>query len=749
MRNSQQLRALLVAEGLTRNIIDESKLILKDKGFNDPINTAFYKFLGDEGYTGQLSERYQTWFEDGFPGFVTTPITTEATITSVDADGWQAVSSDTSVFDSPYDPYTTPSHVVVQRPGFNASGGAITVTDNLPIMTRVRLPDPNELTLTANNVAMSDFVYSGDVITGVTNNSTRTYKKPLAVWLDGDLPTVYDSTYTAKLIVAHQYARSGQPVRAVKFIASDGSNPDVTSTVSSMTKTDYTASGLSAPHFEAALDLSSLNDDALITIDAVIYPWVGTSTQASTDYVAYPSINFCEMKVVNLSTEGPVYAYVDGVGGGTPAVNETPATAQANPYATILAAMQAVSAYNNTNFSRNNATGGIIRLEDGTYAHEDLSAVVVGDAGVVLEGVNSTGAIWQGPGSSNVDDLPDKIVIKDLTLQSTIANVFWLMNGANSTNDRWITYDNVVWDKNGFTNTTAFIMDESGFVTFINNSGDDMLQAVALGGDSKMAKSIGCSGPFIETGTYNAVGCHALNALMRDRSSATHREAGFGQFVGFNFLGDGTQIQIVIAGSITASDIGFALVGNVVEQRGGTLSGLINLGGETGECVNVIDQMNTTVGARTFHAYTDGSSTFKHTQIRDSVHFLRNTKGDVFDSAANIENWSTIYQVGSRGIVAIEGDSNGASDYGVGIWLGEIEPFDSANGTAGTPVVVDWVDDGSSIAANGDGTGDGDYRPGGSTALPTIPAGLTTYPFDHNGTAVPTDGTAKVGALQP
>ena len=113
-------------------------------------------------------------------------------ITAVAADGWQATIADTPPAE--YDPVGDPQTVAVTRAGFDATGSAVAVVDTLTLMKRVRQPYPNQNTLTADQVALSDFVYAGDTIGGVTNTSTRAYPQPVAMWLT---PTYRSSRRTA------------------------------------------------------------------------------------------------------------------------------------------------------------------------------------------------------------------------------------------------------------------------------------------------------------------------------------------------------------------------------------------------------------------------------------------------------------------------------------------------------------------------------------------------------------------------
>ncbi|MEM1149275.1 MAG: hypothetical protein AAGI03_01790, partial [Pseudomonadota bacterium] len=93
---------------------------------------------------------------------------TDPNVQSVAADGWQ-VTYDGAQIPAEFDPVADPKVVTVQRSGFDASGAAATVEDELLILKRVRQPFPAETTLTADQASLDDFVFSGDVIAGVTN----------------------------------------------------------------------------------------------------------------------------------------------------------------------------------------------------------------------------------------------------------------------------------------------------------------------------------------------------------------------------------------------------------------------------------------------------------------------------------------------------------------------------------------------------------------------------------------------------
>jgi len=675
--------------------------------------------------------------------YVPTGQTTDPNITAIDTNGWKASYTSPPTFD----PVGDPKYVVVERSGFDASGGAITVTDDLLIMSRVRQPYPDHASLTASDVALQDYIYAGDTVAGVTNNSTRGYPKPLAMWLDHDLRRVSGQSYTAKLAVAHGHARSGRPVAAVKFSATDGTIT-VEQTVSTMTKTDYAVSGLSVPHFEATLDLSTLDDDALITIDAVIYPWVGTSAQASVDFDTYPSMNFCEMKVFNAvtSAEDTIFAYVDGTGGGTPQVSTTEATALANPYATVAAAAAAIATSDGADASR-----GLIKITANTTIAHVSFTTTVGPTPLIVQGVAKATSVYQDAGAHSFNGIPDKLKLLDLTLQrSDSGNRVFLDSAADATNSsNMLVTENCTWDANGFSPAYASAVYRVGLYWQIECDGDDLGLGIATA-LRKLINSIGCGDYGIGHNTFNAAGCNdQADANFKDLSINVNRPAPVGRFLGWNFLGNTSNGVKIVNIDVTIDARGIAIVGNVIEQSGGATNSALSFLESTNTTTseNVVRMCNTIVGARSNSQYNSAGTVARaHSGFNKfDVSRQHNSKSDVFGTNGNlIGNWPVIYKVGHMANAMLIGSSSDDS-VGVGSWMGEIASIGEASGTDATPLVADWADDAST---DGTGLGGGDYSPGASSALPLIASGLAPYPYDLNGVPVADDGTAYVGAAQ-
>ncbi len=676
-------------------------------------------------------------------------------VQSVLANGWQAVHPTPP---AAFDPISAPVTMNVTRPGFTATGAPTTVTEAVTVMARVRQPYPAQASLTATTVALSDFVYAADgVPAGVTNASALQYPRPIPLWLTPDMERARGSTFTARLAVAHAYARSGRPVAAVTFIVSDGTNT-VQQTVSTLSNRQW-SSGLFAPYFEAAIPLATLNQSATCTVDVIIYPWVGTSYQASVSGASYPSINFTVLKFLNDRTGGygEAYAYVDAAAGNnaTAVVSATPATAAALPYLTVSAAAAAIKTFNNTTYARNNTSGGTIRLVAGTeHVHAPFQASNTGPIALVIEAANpalKSTTVYKDNGTGAANSTPFMLKLKDITLKKVGATAIMLDNSATvATLDRMLVLENVAIDLNATSPYGAWIYKTGRFwmidVSATANLGvsfDD------FGGVAREITAIGCSGLFAGTQIYNAVACKLTGALRRV-PSATNTELGAGQMISHCHITQTVNGSRALSSSTGIIDArGFALIGSVLEQTTGETAPNLSFHADSDvqAAENVLCIGNTIVGSRTNWLYQDtGTVTVaKRSFIRFTVNRERNTKTDVFGANGNlVGNWPASYNVGSRSNAAIKGSNDGFSSPGVGRWLGEVAALGDVYGSLAAPLAVAWVNDQS---FDGGKAGDGDYTPGGASVLPLIPSGLAPYSVDQKGRPVANTGSARIGAI--
>lgn len=620
-------------------------------------------------------------------------------------------------------------------------------------------------------IILSDFIYAGDVITDITfeaglftdngtggtggtnakivnanadNNSTDAYPKCMGTWLNHDLDRAESNNYTIRLLPGQRYFQDGKTVQAVKFIATDAHSNTTSTIVTSMSKVSYTASGLSASCFEGNLDFTGLTQGDMITIDAEIYPFIGDMYKISVDGASYPSPNLTVLKVLNdrAGAYGKAYAYVDGTGGGTPQVSTTEATAQANPYDTVKNAAAAIQSFNNTNYSRNSASGGVIKLTTATHVHASFSSVVTDTIPLVIEGVDRATSIYQDAGSSTSRSCPALCKWSNMTLQKT-ANVTFLDTDVNVTGFSVTIFDHITWDAQGLGVNNNWIYG-AGTMWMIESDGDNLGQAENYSTRKKNVISIGCGDKCsIGKATYNIVGVKASdNTFSAGRYGLANSPDAIGVMAAFCHI-TASGYCISRAGSLD----GLSIIGCVLEKTT-TTNPAIAVSTDNESVFNLVTYGNTIVGARTNLLYQDSGTTYIYKDGIDSnsVHDTScNCKSDVFGTNGNLTgNWNFVNRVGSKHRAMLR-DGGQPAQGSVGAWSGEVIAVGDVQGTDAAPLSADWVNDAGS---HGTALGNGDYTPGASTALPQIPAGETAFPFDQKGRAVPTDGTAYVGAIQ-
>ncbi|MEM9140652.1 MAG: hypothetical protein AAGB15_12575, partial [Pseudomonadota bacterium] len=567
---------------------------------------------------------------------------------AIAADGWRVAYTDPDTFD----PIGDPRILAVSRSGFDATGQPTVRDEELIVMARVREPYPNEATFSATDVALSDFVYSGDQTPGLTNASAVAYPKPQAIWLNHDLDVATGSIYRVKMAVAHQHARNGRPVAAVRFIASDGTNQvEVVSTATEVAT--YAASGLNAPHFFADLDFSTLQAGALITIDAEIRPWVGAPFLLSADADPYPSVNLTVLKVLNDrdGSYGRCYAYVDADSGndasGIVAAAET--SAAAAPFATVSAAGAAINTYNAAQNGRTGVSGGIIRLQPGTHTHQALGGLAVTEVPLVIEAADpalKAGTVYQDAGVSVANGLPDKVKFRSLTLRRNSPGAVIFMDSAafNGAENMLVT-EACTWDDSGLGAPWNAWIYRVGRFWNIDCGGDDLGQCRQFSTDFKACISIGSGPGSLQNFTYHAVACRDLDAFMFDNAQGGNVQVPRGDFLGWNHFGQATNAERTLNILREIDDRGIAIVGNVFEHYGGITGPVytVSADGVVEPADNVTIMCNTAVGSRTNLLYQDAGSAQvdKFGRCRFNVDQFWNCKDDTFlpPNGNRVGNW--------------------------------------------------------------------------------------------------------------
>lgn len=272
---------------------------------------------------------------------------TDANVTLIGADGWTITHSA---------PGGTLGNLVVTRAGFDATGTATTYSETVPLTGRIRLPFPDQATLTSDKVRAARLVYAADTVESVTNNSTRVAPKPVVNWAMFQGETV-GNTLSWEVVAAHVDGQQGEFLRAFKAIASDGTNT-VTQTVTTSSISTNPTDKTPVVVYAGTLDISSLNDDARITLDGEAYPWFGTSASVakSVDSTVVREFSTREFYRSTSRLAAPQIAYVSTTGNNTTAIVSTnDAAARALPFADITRATVALNG------------NGMIKLEAGSF----------------------------------------------------------------------------------------------------------------------------------------------------------------------------------------------------------------------------------------------------------------------------------------------------------------------------------------------------------------------------------------------
>ncbi|MBU2359447.1 MAG: hypothetical protein KKB02_11030 [Alphaproteobacteria bacterium] len=673
-------------------------------------------------------------------------------ITAIAADGWQAT--------WPVPPADVGAgQVTVTRQGFDAAAAPLSAPETLRVLARVR--QPGSVSPSADQVALSDYVYAGDAVAAVTNASVRPYPYAHFAWLVRDRQEVRGNTIFLRIAVAHRHARNGRPVAGVRFIVKDHLGAETALLVTACTPQAYPVSGLTACVYEGTVDISALSavgapssfggtDAKALTIDAEFRPWIGTAHRISTITAGKTADQNTVLTFGNNrdNWRPTLYAYV-AVGATGGAVSTDAATAATTPFPTTASANTALRNWHMTNTGRGAMDGCVMRLTEGTHVHTTWAYRAADVYAMTFEnapGTNPANVIYTDGGATTDTSFVRMVHLRNLTLRkSGTAAVRMLDSGSTDPAVSYLSAQNVVCDgaaPNG---------------NVIYRYGATYYEGCSQGQRYVTAnKVIGCRGRFLAAATTACVGTRDPNGQISPNTAA----AAEGLFVAWSFITADKSVYLqTVSIGWTTSDLGVALVGNVFEIFG-TGSGpavLINGDGNTSSSRNITMIGNTVVGGRMNLSYTDAGGAVRRDHLsvlRFNIFYEKNHKaGDFFaydgetTNPVRVGNWSVRYGVGSLANTTLQGESRpnaGTAAYPMS-WFGDVLPTGSTAGTVATPLAVSFANDRSA----GAGTGDGDYRPVGTTDLAVIPAGLTPWPVDLKGHVLATGGGAVAGALQP
>lgn len=321
-------------------------------------------------------------------------------LASVNADGWTAQWANAgtlpaySTGDTEFTPDTAPILVPLVRKGFDETGAARTdISESVVVTRRVRKPwstgTSDHLTGAGNRVALSSYILASDQTpTGVTNNSTETSPKPVALQLDRNRRVVGDTAY-CQARGYHWSARNGKPLAAMRvwFRSTDGTKQTAPVLMSGPKvlpgggNDRFAVIGYDATVNTAQWsDGTAIPDGTTIIREMEALPFIGeairTTVGDTVDARGFTPQSFYKHSA---RVAAPLYAYVNqstgvdetvtaaGVGStsGLQKVATSAATAKSNPFATIASAIQALKAA--TGLTGGFTDGCFVHLAPGTY----------------------------------------------------------------------------------------------------------------------------------------------------------------------------------------------------------------------------------------------------------------------------------------------------------------------------------------------------------------------------------------------
>jgi hypothetical protein len=705
--------------------------------------------------------------------------------------------------------------LTVQDPGFDNAGGVITPVTRTRYMVPtavVRRQAPNQaapLTMVAGAVAPPEVasevdyflscpgsIYAGSTIVGVQvapgfygnaaagavvnviNSSTRNYQDPVLGFMNQPHERAAGGTYGVELHLTHRHAMNGQAVAGVEFFATDGAHvsPSVFSTapeLSSIQAREAIAEVFKATVSTAALDQAGAA--TVCTVDAKVYPWIGTLYQLSVNGAAWPTPQPCTpLRFVNDKTGGyggAIACVKTGAVGGT--VSASIATARAAPFPTINAAITAIAAWNNT-------VGG-----GHTVAHNDYggATVYLMDNAGAAQGHELTGTVTEAAGTCWIDVRPDPAntgrAFYAMTASRRVDGGLFRLRcdvdktgatGALSCNDTAQGSSKMLSAMDATVTLTAGATNPwliSAGLVYQRNilypiAGGQNVPALATHGTSGMrcAQAIGitygdaASTQSVAVVAYMAVGLSGRFVL--GTPSITSQSTNDGGIIdNCKFFAIGVTMNIL--GSAFEISRGFAITQSVIEFISGQDFG-ISASGATANVNNVLTFGLTIPHAagdhtadvgRFNHGYNDVSATLgkiSDVVLRSCLSGRFATKSDYFSYynsggvLGNVGNAAITYNVDCEGNVmslnrpvTIDG-----SEY----FRRAIDPLSAVNVGA-----IPYADNkaGTSGAA-----GFGDYRLTGPSnpAYGRVAAGRAYRKFDLAGVARKNDGTGAAGAYE-
>lgn len=626
-------------------------------------------------------------------------------IQSVDANGWSATASAPGA--------AVGQTLSVQRPGFTGTTAA-TITETLLVTQRVRQPYPSHASLTSTTVALSDYLYAGDTIEGVTNGSAETSPKPVANWASPDKEMVGAvlPRRMLEVVAFHRNARDREQVAGVEWTISDGV------VVITVTRTVSEISGRPGDRFPVVVyrpqfdvDISALANPATLTVNARVFPHIGgaASVLNSADQSGRREFSPRSFRRDTAIAAAPVHVYVSTSGNdATGVVGTDAAAAAATPCATIGGALNRLVAVHGR------VDGCRIRLMAGTH--------VLTSAGVAATRTQDHARV-------TIERDPAASLASVILQYGSVGFVPRLGAG-------WLTIRDVTFVRTGATQMVSGIAGVPLDCMFEDMPMDMGSISAAMPGNTADIAYAGID--FVNlSGAVLAAGAREIRGFRGCLIPASANLEGWlvlGCDISFptGGLGYGSRSP---SGSIAAfnrvcgpspSNAFLNLVGdasgavfaqNIVEYTSATAgpAARITSDNATGNVSHILLHHNTFAGffthGRANLFYEDGATprSSKLMSMRGNIHVQINTKGDVFVSdGARLGNWAYLYGVGCQGEFSqfIDADNAGLGSTFAQAYPGPNASIGTSNTLRNDPMFVDYKGTTSGPTA---GTGGGDY----------------------------------------
>lgn len=593
-------------------------------------------------------------------------LTASVPFSAIAADGWRATVA------SPSDLSLTP--FTVSRAGYDGTATAATISDTLYMTKRVRQVYPSQASFTANDVAVSDYIYAADAIAGATNNSTLVSPKPIATWGMRDRVLV-DTAIAWEIIPFHRDAKSGTQVACVRVRATDGTNTTAwqyatTTAISASCETPF-----QPEVYAGSLSLSGLNDDSLITLQGEVYPHFGTaaSVLASATETEFRFTNrYFYRNAARFAAPNIIVVKSTG-NDATGVVSTTEATALATPCLTVGGAIARAAALLGS-ASKNLLSGIEVRVADGVamgtvgfvYVNQDAAAIkVTKTTGATRSGANITMSATIRPFSAGNPASPQltesAILFEDVTITRT-ADVEFMGEAARKMH---VQFKNVAfnWSSTG----AATGMKSNAHLSIFGMTATNFTGGLAQGsaGDNRIIR--GLTGSFNNTviDGYNIIGC-SLSAARVESANAQR-----GTLIYNNSLPSppSANSAIYVKSTSSGQSIFGAVVQNLVPTLTTTGDPSIRVSGDSdhGNIVHFVMHHNTCPGDagygrwNIFYDDTTGTArTHSLVSCKGNLGPQLNTKGDVFKSdGTKIGNFPFHHGVGCAGNFTEDLDSGG------------------------------------------------------------------------------------------